>query len=418
MANLKDFEIQDWQLKVKKEALEVPKDTFDMLINRKNISSQASTEAFVCNGGSNPSLRTSLKSWIDQLNNTQLHWNHFTEDFDPLDMENPTIEVKFPQLLNRKVYLNTTKVIIETLHGRELFRGPLVEEGIKWQIPKDIAQDPGWRTRLTIGIFDKQSRNYDTFDINPDDEEDELDFQEDLSKSIKGKSGGKKPRYGVFMRGTLKDGKLHGIVQSFGIFTMDPQGHCSKQYMMGLSWIGEFQDGVPVGPFWRQLRGESWTYGNVDENGEFTGSKDVAFLYPDLELAMVGEFKKGLLVRGQASEVTSAKCNPKGIMKLTFSPSQGQFYSYEPPNNSSFGDQPNVRDPLDQKYVYLKNSDTYPLAGEGAYATRDVPENTVFVIYGGRFYQTREEASILDKKNREEGEMLDRHGKYEQWKYK
>ena len=37
-------------------------------------------------------------------------------------------------------------------------------------------------------------------------------------------------------------------------------------------------------------------YGNVDKNGEFTGTNDIAYIYPDLELVMLGQFKNGLLV--------------------------------------------------------------------------------------------------------------------------
>ena len=33
----------------------------------------------------------------------------------------------------------------------------------------------------------------------------------------------------------------------------------------------------------------------MDENGEFTGP-DIAFIYQDLVLALVGEFQKGLMV--------------------------------------------------------------------------------------------------------------------------
>ena len=43
------------------------------------------------------------------------------------------------------------------------------------------------------------------------------------------------------------------------------------------------------------LVGGSWIYGPVDENGEFTGN-DIAYLYQDLELAIIGKFKHGLLV--------------------------------------------------------------------------------------------------------------------------
>ena len=42
------------------------------------------------------------------------------------------------------------------------------------------------------------------------------------------------------------------------------------------------------------------SYSTVDEQGDFTG-KDVAFLYQDLELALYGEFKAGIMVRLQNS---------------------------------------------------------------------------------------------------------------------
>ena len=58
-----------------------------------------------------------------------------------------------------------------------------------------------------------------------------------------------------------------------------------------------------------------------------------------------------------------------------------------------------MRDPLDKKYVYLKNSDTYPSASEGAYATRDVPENTVVVIYGGMLYNNEQTQILTNRTN-------------------
>ena len=36
--------------------------------------------------------------------------------------------------------------------------------------------------------------------------------------------------------------------------------------------------------------------GLVDENGEFTG-ESVAYIYQDLKLALIGYFKKGIMVR-------------------------------------------------------------------------------------------------------------------------
>jgi hypothetical protein len=40
---------------------------------------------------------------------------------------------------------------------------------------------------------------------------------------------------------------------------------------IGLGFIGNFADGVPVGKCWRELRGGAWLYGQVDQQGFFTG---------------------------------------------------------------------------------------------------------------------------------------------------
>ena len=99
----------------------------------------------------------------------------------------------------------------------------------------------------------------------------------------------------VFMRGTLKHGKLHGLVQLFGKASIAKDGPCSDRTEQGLAFIGRFENGLPVGPCWRGLFGGSWLYGIVDSKGEFTG-ENIAFIYPDLELAMTGEFQNGFMV--------------------------------------------------------------------------------------------------------------------------
>ena len=102
-------------------------------------------------------------------------------------------------------------------------------------------------------------------------------------------------KYDQYILGSLKNGKLHGLVQIYGKLTADPRGHCSSRSFEGLSFVGWFEEGKPAGPHWRALLGETYLYGVMDENGEFTGP-DIAFIYQDLELALVGEFQKGLMV--------------------------------------------------------------------------------------------------------------------------
>ena len=109
-------------------------------------------------------------------------------------------------------------------------------------------------------------------------------------------------------------------------------------------------------------------------------------------------FIKPLQVEGQEAQISEEICNKHGIKRLKFSDPHGPYFYYEQPTNKSFGDQPNLRDPLDKKYMYLKNSNIFPGAGEGAFATRDVPADTIFSPYGGMLY-TWKQREILDEKH-------------------
>ena len=108
-------------------------------------------------------------------------------------------------------------------------------------------------------------------------------------------------------------------------------------------------------------------------------------------------FVKPLQVEGQEAQISEEICNEHGIKRLKFSDPHGPYFYYEQPTNKSFGDQPNLRDPLDKKYMYLKNSNIFPGAGEGAFATRDVPADTIFSPYGGMLYN-KEQFMILHEK--------------------
>ena len=75
-------------------------------------------------------------------------------------------------------------------------------------------------------------------------------------------------------------------------------------------------------------------------------------------------------INGQESEIINSTCNEKGIRVLTFRKPHGPFYHYQEATNITFGDQPNLRDPLDKKYVNIKESASFDFAGEGTYASR------------------------------------------------
>ena len=79
----------------------------------------------------------------------------------------------------------------------------------------------------------------------------------------------------IRIQGRLQNGKLHGLVVMIGIFSNDPQSLCSASRFQGTSFIGHFVNGHPVGTCWKGLIGGSWIVGEVDDEGEFTGERDM-----------------------------------------------------------------------------------------------------------------------------------------------
>ena len=69
------------------------------------------------------------------------------------------------------------------------------------------------------------------------------------------------------------------------------------------------------------------------------------------------------------------------------------------PTNSSFGDQPHLRDPLNKKYVNVKNSEILPTTEEeGLFALKDIQPNTVIVLYSGMIFDDYQRQIYTDEK--------------------
>ena len=106
--------------------------------------------------------------------------------------------------------------------------------------------------------------------------------------------------------------------------------------------------------------GDGWLYGLVDKDGEFTG-QNIAYIYSDMTLSLVGEFKHGKMVSveyftigslhslynassvqvsGQRATVVAEKCNENGVKMLLFSGVSGPVYHYNRQKENSLGDDP------------------------------------------------------------------------------
>ena len=81
-------------------------------------------------------------------------------------------------------------------------------------------------------------------------------------------------------------------------------------------WLGHYEEGIPRGICWQSVLGSAWLVGHLDTAGQMTGS-DVAFLYPDLSTALVGQFENGKLVSAFHSKVISFREN-SGLLIPSF----------------------------------------------------------------------------------------------------
>eukprot|EP00096_Caligus_rogercresseyi_P007963 TRINITY_DN2617_c0_g1_i1.p1 TRINITY_DN2617_c0_g1~~TRINITY_DN2617_c0_g1_i1.p1 ORF type:complete len:716 (-),score=86.93 TRINITY_DN2617_c0_g1_i1:114-2261(-) len=182
--------------------------------------------------------------------------------------------------------------------------------------------------------------------------------------------------------GYLKGGVYHGLVRRWGRLISDTKNNCSTKIFPGLSFVGNYERGVPIGPSWRFLPGGGLLYGDNIQGHEFTGD-NLAYVYPDLETTILGRFEKGVLIKGREALLKGVRCTNGGVYEARFSEPEGQEYSYSPPRiDHNFAGDPNLTDPVDSKYVYIKDSSLKD-ADEGVFASRDIKAGTLISLYCG-----------------------------------
>ena len=95
----------------------------------------------------------------------------------------------------------------------------------------------------------------------------------------------------TFSRG----GILHGPVR---LFRADPRDQDQPRYY--LSMIGSCINGLPSGPFWILFGSDQQTFQYFEVADDDGGREDKigAYIYPDLETAIVGRFVQGVLESG------------------------------------------------------------------------------------------------------------------------
>jgi len=185
-----------------------------------------------------------------------------------------------------------------------------------------------------------------------------------------------------WVEGYYKDGVPHGFFREFG-----PK--CFGNSILRLA--GRHYKGVKRGVCWKGMYDCSgWLVGEVDLEGKFTG-EDIAYIYPDFNMAIRGTFQDERLVSGRMCYLVGCS-EIAGMKKPIFSDVEGPVYEYENPNIKNIANHPLLRDPWEETKVVVKESNL-PQGGEGLFAVKDIDAREIVAMYNGIKVRTSTYAS-------------------------
>ena len=181
----------------------------------------------------------------------------------------------------------------------------------------------------------------------------------------------------------------------------------------GLQFLGRFKDGQPDGHFWLGLINNGFIHGKVDENGLGT-SEHLAFIYPDGETALRGQFNNLYMKKAKHVDVLKYGCDENGMFIATefTDPLVDYEFFYEPCTNSSFGGgSKEIQDPYEFKNAKVGISNI-PDSGDGVILKRDVSEHKPVCYFSLFLY--REMDQVLEyhrncKMNKSKSDDYRRH---------
>ena len=151
--------------------------------------------------------------------------------------------------------------------------------------------------------------------------------------------------------------------------------------MLEVTWIGLYQLGVPFGLCWKWSEGGGWLTGVVDKEGEFTGD-DIAFVYPDLKTALVGQYVRGVAMSVYPGTLSHVEIPEHGVAHPRFQTRAMSPVSHSISTMTSVGPCPLVRDPYEMTLCEVRFS-AVPGGGEGLFAVRNINKGEVVAFYNG-----------------------------------
>jgi len=175
-----------------------------------------------------------------------------------------------------------------------------------------------------------------------------------------------------WIEGYYKDGVPHGFYREFGnrynlINILRSMGRYYRGVLRGWCWRGHYDF-------------SGFLVGQVDDEGSFTG-EDIAYLYPDFKMAIKGKFLDGTLIEGHQCDIIGSYMD-NGIMIPVFGEPRGPSFEYEQPSIRNIALHPLLRDPWEDKRVYVSDS-LLPQGGEGLFAKKDIDKKETVALYNG-----------------------------------
>jgi len=109
---------------------------------------------------------------------------------------------------------------------------------------------------------------------------------------------------------------------------------------------------------------------------------DVAYVYPDMKTMIVGQFKKGQLISGLEAELTGLAYAENGLLRPLYEIKGQKSITYSISNQTWIGSDPLIRDPLEEKYLYVGNS-SMEGAGRGVFLKTKARKGFIVGFYNG-----------------------------------
>ena len=280
------------------------------------------------------------------------------------------------------------------------------EEDHKAQRPlvsDDMRDQVRWLDKCNIAI---ENANFHNTTVNFDENNfcrKVLKIQSIQSDFIEGQPNGKSIityHDGSYAKANFKDGILQGYLTKFWCRFGDCDLFEMKSWRIPrhLQEISYYDNGIRIGIAYEFKVGGGFIVGQVDQLGNMTGN-DIAYVYPDFESMLVGEFKNGELVSGYAAELADFTSSPNGFLKPLYELKGHETMSFSQSNDTFIGQGPLIRDPMEEKYLYVSNS-TIKDAGRGVFLKRKASKGQVIGYYNGvRMSDVESKLKLEDRKS-------------------